>query len=421
MVPGSARNWVAVNAVQPLKRMKINRWFNRSNSLRPNLRIVIAGALAIVGALLSLPSAEAGAKGTKGIRWTSANSMNKARAFFVAVEQLNGNVLVAGGYDGLAFFVGGPPVFPDAEIYNWHTGAWTQIAPMNTARAAPVAVRLEDGRTMVVGGADADFNILDSAEIYDPSTNTWSLTDPMNAAHFEDFPAVLLPGGKVLVAGGTGSDGFTQLSSAEIFDETTGTWTPTGSMNVGRGEFVNAVLHDGRVLVAGGIATDGTAIASAEIYDPVTGTWTLTGSMSTARIDPTAVLLLDGRVLVAGGDSSEEEPRFTSAEIFDPHTGQWTATGDMTTGRSEAEYAGVLLRNGQVLMPGGFAANETPVASADLYNPRTGKWTAAGFMSVPRAGHSAIVLSGNRGVLVMGGLNSPPVSTASVDIAIQTY
>jgi len=370
--------------------------------------------------LIAFPLFVCAAAYAQGITWTPANPMNKARAFFPAVELLNGSVLVAGGFDGSIPFPNF--VFADAEIYNLKTGAWTPIAPMNTARAAPVAIRLEDGRVMVIGGADEFFNILASAEIYDPSTNTWSLTAPMNDARFEDFVAVLLPGRKVLVAGGTGSDGFTSLTSAEIYDEATNTWTPTGSMNVARGEFVNAVLNDGRVLVAGGLATlAGPAIASAEIYNPVTGTWTLTGSMSTARADPTAVRLLDGRVLVAGGDSSEEEPRFTSVEIFDPHTGQWTATGDMTTGRSEAEYAGVRLRDGRVLIPGGHTAFETPVSSADLYNPKTGTWSSAGSMSVPRAGHSAIVLNGNRGVLVMGGLNIPPAATASVDIALQTH
>jgi Kelch motif len=353
----------------------------------------------------------------QGITWTPANPMNKARGFFVAAELLNGNVLVAGGFDGsIANFI-----FPDAEIYNLHTGAWTPIAPMNTARAAPVAVRLENGRVMVIGGADENFNVLASAEIYDPSTNTWSLTAPMNDARFEDFVAVLLPGRKVLVAGGAGSD-FSSLTSAEIYNEATNTWTLTGSMNVGRGEFVNVVLHDSRVLVAGGAATDFTPIASAEIYNPVSGTWTLTGSMSTARADPGAVRLLDGRVLVAGGDSSEEEPRFTSAEIFDPHTGQWSPTGDMTTGRSETEYASVLLPDGRVLVPGGHTAFQTPVSSSDLYDPRTGTWTPAGSMSVVRAGHSAIVLRGNRGVLVMGGLGPDDnTTTTSVDIALQTH
>jgi hypothetical protein len=364
--------------------------------------------------LIAFPLFVCAAAYAQGITWTPANPMNKARAFFQASQLLNGNVLVAGGYDGS---LPGPPIFPDAEIYNLNTGAWTTIAPMNTARAAPVALRLEDGRVMVIGGADENFNFLASAEIYDPSTNTWSLTAPMNNAHFEDFPAVLLPGRKVLVAGGNGSDG-PPTNSAEIYDEATNTWTPTGSMNVARGEFVNAVLNDGRLLVAGGIATSGTAIDSAEIYDPVTGTWTLTGSMSTAREDPLAVRLRDGRVLVAGGDSSEEEPRFRSAEIFDPNTGLWTATGDMTTGRSETEYAGVLLRDGRVLNPGGHAVPHTPVSSADVYDPRAGTWTAAGSMSVARAGHFSIVLPGNR-VLVMGGyIAAGGMATTSVDIAV---
>ena len=150
-------------------------------------------------------------------------------------------------------------------------------------------------------------------------------------------------------------DGVTSVTSAEIYDEATNTWTFNGSMNVGRGEFANVVLNDGRVLVMGGItelSENGQPIASAEIYDPVTGTWTLTGSMSTAREDHTAVRLLDGRVLVAGGATSEDVPRLSSAEIFDPNTGQWTPTGDMTTGRSEEEYGGIRLRDGRVLMPG---------------------------------------------------------------------
>ena len=42
-------------------------------------------------------------------------------------------------------------------------------------------------------------------------------------------------------------------------------------------------------------------------------------------------------------------------------------------------------------------------------------------MSVVRAGHSSIVLRGNRGVLVMGGLGSDDnTATASVDIAVPT-
>ena len=365
-------------------------------------------------AFIAFPLFVCAAANAQGITFTPANPMHKARGFFVATELLNGNILVAGGYDGSCNC---PPNFADSEIYNWHTGLWTLTSSMNTARAAPVSLRLEDGRVMVIGGFGEFFDVLNSAEIYNPGTAFWSLTAPMIDARAEDFVAVLLPGRKVLVAGGTASDGFTSLSSAEIYDEATNTWTPTGSMNVGRGEFGNVVLHDGRVLAVGGIATDGTAIASAEIYNPVTGRWTLTGSMSTGRNDLQIVLLRDGKVLVAGGGTgSEELPRLKSAEIFDPHTGKWTSTGDMTAPRSEADHAMVLLRDGRMLVPGGYTAHETPVSSTDLYDPRTGTWTAGGSMSDNRTGESALLLRGNRGVLVMGGLDQSPATTASVDI-----
>ena len=48
--------------------------------------------------------------------------------------------------------------------------------------------------------------------------------------------------------------------------------------------------------------------------------------------------------------------------------------------------------------------------------------SAVGSMSVVRAGHSSIVLHGNRGMLVMGGLGPDDnTNTASVDIAVQTH
>ena len=292
---------------------------------------------------------------------------------------------------------------------------------MNTARTAAAAVRLEDGRVMVIGGADQTFTFLASAEIYDPRTGTWSTnTASMSGPRFEDFTAVLLPGRKVLVAGGFDT-GFVPLNSAEIYDQKTNTWTLTGSMNVARGEFATVVLNDGRVLAVGGVSSVG-PLASAEIYDPRTGMWTLTtGSMSTGRNDPAVVALRNGRVLAAGGGMGDEmNPRNASAEIFDPRTGQWTPTGPMTAPRSEVEYASVLLPDGRVLVPGGYTAPHTPVSSSDLYDPRTGTWTDSGSMSVVRASPFSIVLRGNRGVLVMGGEGGKfyKGSTASVDIAV---
>ena len=335
--------------------------------MNKKILVLIALSLSVCAAVYGIESL--------AVSWTAANPMNRPRAFFAASELPNGNILVAGGFDNMVNFA-------DSEIYNWHTGMWTRTASMKQARSAPVAVQLENGRVMVIGGFAADGTILNTAEIYDPRTNTWSLiAAPMHDARVEDFVAVLLPGRKVLVAGGfSGVTSISRiLSSAEIFDEKTGMWSPTNPMNVGRGEFANVKLQDGRVLVMGGVTLEGmpptvSATASAEIFDPKTQQWTLTGSMSAAREDHAAVLLRDGRVLVAGGTKSEDDQRFTSAEIFDPKTGNWSPTGSMNVGRSEIEYAAVRLQDGRVLVTGGHFMPHMETNSADLFDPETGNW-----------------------------------------------
>jgi hypothetical protein len=184
------------------------------------------------------------------------------------------------------------------------------------------------------------------------------------------FTLTLLPNGRVLAAGGFGTNGA--IATAELYDPITGAWTPTGSLQTSRGSHSATLLPNGKVLVVGGAdfsggnsTTDPTR-ASAEIYDPATGTWTPTASLSQPRQLHTATLLPSGKVLVAGGISYFDGLFPTTAELYDPAIGKWSPTLPLVSGRRN--HTAALLPNGKVLVAGGFN-NTDSGPTAELFDP----------------------------------------------------
>ena len=123
-----------------------------------------------------------------------------------------------------------------------------------------------------------------------------------------------------------------------------------------------------------------------------------TGNLVTARFFHTATLLPNGKVLVAGG--LHDGSTLASAELYDPASGTWTATGSLATARDH--HTATLLPNGKVLVAGGFDGS-VALASAELYDPASGTWTATGSLATARYGHTATLLPNGK-VLVAGGL-----------------
>jgi hypothetical protein len=195
------------------------------------------------------------------------------------------------------------------------------------------------------------------------SPGTFSATGSMIAPRF-GHTATLLPGVKVLIAGGY-TDTFAPVSfpesghpiaaTAELYDPDTGTFTATGKMITARAYHTATLLPDGRVLIAAGMGSFGNpSSGGAELYDPSTGAFSATGTM-TAFIGSynTATLLPDGRVLITGLPAN--------AELYDPGTGTFTVTGNMTVPPQGVATA-TLLPNGQVLLASARRSNWAQLA-----------------------------------------------------------
>jgi hypothetical protein len=289
---------------------------------------------------------------------------------------------------------------------------------MATARGFATAARLTDGRVLVAGGNPGGWDfagpLIASAELYDPTTGTFGPTGSMTTAR-DVHTATLLLDGRVLITGG--EDRFRHpLATAETYDPKTGTFSPTGSMKAARDLHVATLLADGRVLVTGGTpfgiynSDGGQVLASAEVYDPKTGTFSPTGSMAVPRASHTATLLKDGRVLVIGGAKANVDGTGTigvaSAELWNPKTGKFTTTGSMTVARTFQEAT--LLADGRVLVTGGCADgwywNDNFYAEAEVYDPKTGRFTATGSMVDALVAQTATLLLDGR-VLIAGGFD----------------
>jgi hypothetical protein len=126
---------------------------------------------------------------------------------------------------------------------------------------------------------------------------------------------VLVAGGNTLQQVTTSTNGDTS-STAELYDPSTGTFIPTGSMISGRSNHT-AILTNGRVFIAGGLTSDNSqSISSVELYDPATGTFSQIGKLLKKADAVSATLLADGRVLLLGSDTWASGP--PSAELYEP-------------------------------------------------------------------------------------------------------
>jgi hypothetical protein len=287
---------------------------NHTATLLPDGRVLIAGGVAVdyvygVSDASDWASTELYDPSTG--TFAAAANMTTPRSDHVATLLPDGRVLIFGGVHA---GIGPIADYSAAELYDSGLNTFTATAIMG---GTPVTL-LSDGRVLLAGFPSASI-------LYDPRTDTLSHT---GGDMLLTDRATLLPNGKILEAGGNNDPGASAL--AEEYDPSTGIFMATESMSAPRANYTATLLADGKVFITGGrtgISTtfSGSAgtlfyccLTSAELYDPSTRTFTATGNMATPRNYHTATLLPDGRVLIAGGSGGSSIAALATAELYRP-------------------------------------------------------------------------------------------------------
>jgi chitodextrinase len=334
-------------------------------------------------------------------------------------------------------------------------GQWGSIIPLPAI--AIHSALTPTGKILLFQG---DFSQGGMQYVFNPQTAAVTQVPNASADLFCAGQAVLADG-RVLVVGGTATQGGLGVPDITAFNWQTETWQNLAPMHHARWYATGTTLADGKVLATSGYDKNaGDIVAIPELYSPNTNTWQdLTAASNSMPIYPFIYQLPDGRVAHLGGS---EHP--TASEVLDLNTNQWSSIdGRVIDGGSIANYApgkfikagsasdsgltgqsiktaytldmnqtGAIwqptlsmsfarsflnmtnLPDGNVLATGGGTdktgfTDTNGVLAAESWNPSTGQWTSLASMTEPRLYHSVAVLLPDGRVYVAGGGGDPGV------------
>ena len=173
-------------------------------------------------------------------------------------------------------------------------------------------------------------------------------------------------------------------------------------------------LPGGDLLVAGGCDDDGCGEATPSSFVLSGTAMSRVADLVDARDAHTAVPLDDGRVLAVGGFAGEGLPPLKTAEIFDPRSGRWTTTGSLTLGRGG--HAAALLGDGRVLVAGGWVGPSAFTDTTEIFDPVAGTFSPGPKLPQRADGLAAASLPDGCALVVGGQVGSQVATGQAVTI-----
>jgi hypothetical protein len=266
------------------------------------------------------------------------------------------------------------PTGPTAPTDLVDGGQWGERAPLIEPNSE-LALAEVNGKIYLLGGYPASRQTARTVQIYDIASDRWELGPPLPQPNNHGMAAGV--SGKVYLIGGqTLADSPTYVDTVYEFDPGRGTWVEKARMPTARSSGV-AVVHDGRIYVAGGRPPRGNDFA---VYHPATDSWQELPVLPTQRNHLTGAAI-KGRIHIVGGRQGDGlSPLMTTAhEVFDPQMQTWTTAAAMLRARSGMN--GAMARGCFHVWGGEGPAGMFP--DHDYYDPRNNQWTRLRDMSTP--------------------------------------
>jgi Galactose oxidase, central domain/Kelch motif len=306
-------------------------------------RVLLTGGDRNAGFRTQLASAEIYDPASGTFKLTG--SMSTPREGHTATILRDGRVLIVGGSPN------GIQATDSAEIYDPSAGTFSRTGHLHQPRVAHVAVLLGSGKVLIAGGGrggrPGGYISYDTAELYDPATRKFASISSHMKSDRVGAAAVKLDDGRVLIVGGKSGKvlvgmrtlaSMAPLATAEIYDPESGTFLRTDSMSSPHFLATATKLNDGNVLVVGGWLVQGPIVVGmrdAEVYQSETNIFSRVGRTNVPRLTNTATLLSDGEVLIAGGIADKAQVT-ASVEFYSPRTHQFMMVPETGAGISPA-------------------------------------------------------------------------------------
>ena len=290
-------------------------------------------------------------------------------------------------------------------------GEWGTRAGLLVANSE-FALAEANGRIYVLGGYPNTGVSSRAVQIYDIASDSWQLGPQLPQPNNHGMAAAV--NGKIYILGGqTTNDqqGATAVNKVYELDPANGVWVEKASMPTARSGGA-AVVHDGKIYVAGGRVPRGNDFAA---YDPATNQWEELPILPSQRNHITGAAI-NGRIHIVGGrlGNGLSPIKSDAHEVFDPQTKTWTTAAPMLRGRSGMN--GVVARGCFHVWGGEAPTGMTP--DHDYYDPRTNQWASLPDMPIPIHGVVGSAFVGGL-IWVTGG--GTQVGGGSGSLHNQTY